>query len=439
MTAISPHSRFVLVALVALGLTGPARAEEPTNEKCPVMPDEKASTQYKAQHKGRTVYFCCDWCVKKFISNPTPYSANLEPAPEATPPAPVAPKPNPKIKTGWEWLGPVFAATEYCERHPGLAIYLGTIGLLVAVAVRVRRQTECAGHNRLARWLAPLRRPGTVAVLVLIGLCAELWRLKERADEEVTKARSAAATAPPVREPVVEKAPNTVSTKLLHWAWPQALEALPKGLKNTYYRGNDERSPKLFNGGDYRTVTFNVAVRTEDGRDLTPGTNLTDRTPRMRLEIVRAPNTARNFFKAGPMSEVFLAPLGENARGAAELKTDVPEQRWSVEVPFDGPVPAKDYARLNGVWGLCIGNPKSGPARATIHYYVQCVLHTQNGIVQPESSAWMVPVYPSPILHCPTADREWFSDRPIPEIPDGKNVTDPKLLGLPEEKNDGPK
>jgi len=55
-------------------------------------------------------------------------------------------------------------------------------------------------------------------------------------------------------------------------------------------------------------------------------------------------------------------------------------------------------------------------------------------VVRPESSAWMLPVFASPILHGANADREWFSDRPIPAIPDGKQSTDPKLLGLPEGK-----
>jgi len=78
-----------------------------------------------------------------------------------------------------------------------------------------------------------------------------------------------------------------------------------------------------------------------------------------------------------------------------------------------------------------VGQSKPGLS-AMIHYYIQAIFHIQDGVVLPESTLWMIPVYPSPILQGPHADGEWFSDRPIPEIPDGKNVTDPKLLGLPE-------
>jgi hypothetical protein len=221
------------------------------------------------------------------------------------------------------------------------------------------------------------------------------------------------------------------SAKLLQWAWPQALHELPKGVRNTYYRGNDERSEKLFNGGNYRTATFHVALKAADGSDVQPGAKVGGQKLAVRFNIVRAPNTAPNFFKAEQMSQAFLASLDGNASDKVSLLTVVePDQRWGATVPV-GEANEKGYLRLTGVWGVCVGDLKGGIGGSMIHYYIQAVLHIQDGVLLPESTVWMIPVYPSPILHGPQADGHWFSDRPIPEIPDGKNVTDPKLLGLP--------
>ena len=46
----------------------------------------------------------------------------------------------------------------------------------------------------------------------------------------------------------------------------------PDRIGGTYYRGNDERSDKLYNGGVYRTCTFRLELRGSDGRRCRPAT-----------------------------------------------------------------------------------------------------------------------------------------------------------------------
>jgi YHS domain-containing protein len=405
------------------------------------MPDQKVETQFKTEHNGRTVYFCCGSCVQKFKANPAPYLSNLppeNPAANSDPTRVKTPPPNPPQKTGYEWFELALPIGEFCGRHQSLLIYLCVVFVVIAVAGRVRcRLSKCEHPGRAVRWLEPFTRGSTLVILVLIGVCGELWREATRAQAETEQARNATSeTTEQLQKQFRDEIARTkTSGKLFSWAWPQALHELPKGLKNTFYRGNDERSPKLFNGGNYRTVTFHVAARTEDGRDVTPGMNLAGQTLRMRLEIVRAPHTTPYFFTTDRMAQVFLLSLDERTAPPVALTPVTPEWRWVVEASFNQPSEPKGYTRLSKVWSLSVGDPK-GPNEAIPHYCVQCVIHTQDGVVQPKSSVWMIPVYPSPILHGPTADREWFSDRPIPEIPEGKNVTDPKLLGIPEEKKD---
>jgi YHS domain-containing protein len=433
MVTLTLGFQFAIATFISLAL---APAVLAANEMCPVIPTEKALPELKTDHNGRTIHFCCEGCVQKFKANPSPYLANLPPdnsSNNVDMSRIKPPPPNPPIATGLEWLEPVFKAVDFLERHQPLSIYIAGAGLLVMMAMRIRnRRAKRENPGRIFRWLEPLSRHSTLVILVLLGVCGELWRLTALAEAEAEQTRNnATEQVNQLQEAISQAHAQGASTSnMLTWAWPQALHELPKGLKNTYYRGNDERSPKLFNGGNYRTATFHVSVRTPDGRDVTPGMNLAGQVPRVRLEIVRAPNTAPNFFTADQMSNTFLIPLDDPQADPAALSTVTPEQHWVAEAPFGRPGTEKGYTRLNRVWCVCVGVPKPRLSSAQIHYYIQCVMHTQDGVVQPESSAWMISVYPSPILHTATADQEWFSDRPIPEIPNGKNATDPKLLGI---------
>jgi uncharacterized membrane protein/YHS domain-containing protein len=54
------------------------RASQPAvNEWCPVMTEEKADPTITTVHRGKTVAFCCDTCLKKFLANPAKYEGRL--------------------------------------------------------------------------------------------------------------------------------------------------------------------------------------------------------------------------------------------------------------------------------------------------------------------------------------------------------------------------
>ena len=78
---------FVAVAAfaVAFSLAEMSMAMEPViNEWCPVMRDEKADPEIVVVYKGRTIAFCCDICVSKFLGNPQKYVVRLPPLPGAS-------------------------------------------------------------------------------------------------------------------------------------------------------------------------------------------------------------------------------------------------------------------------------------------------------------------------------------------------------------------
>ncbi len=62
----------------AIGLTALATPpEDALNEWCPVMTEEKVDPAITTLHRGKTVAFCCDICLKKFLVNPVKYEETL--------------------------------------------------------------------------------------------------------------------------------------------------------------------------------------------------------------------------------------------------------------------------------------------------------------------------------------------------------------------------
>ena len=62
----------------------------------------------------------------------------------------------------------------------------------------------------------------------------------------------------------------------------------PKRVSATYYRGNCERNKELFNGGNYLTATFRVALCDASRHPLEVGDAVSD-SLLVRIEIERAP------------------------------------------------------------------------------------------------------------------------------------------------------
>lgn len=397
-----------LTLLAALAALPPAAAADPapTNPQCPVLPHLPAVAEHKAEYQGRTVYFCCEECVEKFKQNPAAYLAVLNAVtPNIPPPAADSPKHGPALELA-------IAVVEFGERHLWLGVYLLAVVIVVGFA---RRR-----GGRLGRL-------SVLLVLVLAGVCGELVREVGREQSEAAAARESArkaATANPGKPPP--------SGEMLTWAWPQGFHELPRGLKQTYYRGNDERSPKLFNGGNYRTATFTLSVRTADGREVRASDNVGGQSLRLHLGIARAARTSPLLFKPDQMARVFFFPTAAPTAPPVPLAVVRPDWEWAAEWPVGEPVPPKGYAKQGGVWCMSMRpGPTPEPAAGVVHYYIQGALHFRDGVVAAESVVWMVPVMTSLILNGPRADGEWFSDRPIPEIT-GENATDPDLLGVPK-------
>ncbi len=212
----------------------------------------------------------------------------------------------------------------------------------------------------------------------------------------------------------------------------------PKQVAGTYYRGNCERNPALFNNGNYLTAVFHISLcdarhETVQEGDPTPADGVY-----LRMELERAPKTANQLFSKDLMASVFLSPkLYENISSPlheqpARLETLEEGQRWVAYVPLGSP---DARGNLDGLIYVYTGRIEKEMVHGTPHYGIKYELRFHEGRLSSDSDLWMNS-FGNPAVAMPEPPgkipyREWFDFRPIPPIT-GENSTDPKLLGVDE-------
>jgi len=69
----------VLISIFSVGL-GPlwSQSSDLFNPMCPVYTDEPSDREINVNHEGKSVYFCCKKCVRKFKENPDEFAKNIK-------------------------------------------------------------------------------------------------------------------------------------------------------------------------------------------------------------------------------------------------------------------------------------------------------------------------------------------------------------------------
>jgi hypothetical protein len=212
----------------------------------------------------------------------------------------------------------------------------------------------------------------------------------------------------------------------------------PKQLAGTYYRGNCERNPDLFNNGNYLTATFRIELCDSEHRPVAVGDPLPTGGLMVRVEIERAPGTAEVLFSKPMMASVFFSEKfygydsQESQEEPQQLETLEDAQRWVAYFPLGSPDAA---GKMKGLIYMYTGRTDKGVIRGDPHYAIRYDLEIVDGKLGAESALWMnsfgnwAVATPEPPGKIPF--REWFDYRPIPAIV-GENSKDPKLLGVEE-------
>jgi len=212
----------------------------------------------------------------------------------------------------------------------------------------------------------------------------------------------------------------------------------PKQVAGTYYRGNCERNPSLFNGGNYLTATFHVSLCDAQRRQLDVDKPIPPDGIFVRLEIERAPGTTDLLFSDELMASVALTKnfydsadslLRENP---VRLETIEANKRWVASFPIGKPT---EKPELDGVIYIYTGTVDDKTFSGTLQYGIQYQLRFTGGKLSPESDLWMDSfgngAFANPIPPGKLPYREWFDYRPMPVI-SGENTSDPELLGVDE-------
>ncbi len=344
-----------------------------------------------------------------------------------------------------EWLFP-FAdrfkryETEY---YYALPFGVGFLGLLFIVLVVLRvqgayRRGRPWTAGRLSAFTRLCDRIRTTELLMALLLAAAVVVMAAgRAHQLKIKERLA------VLQEANERASSPWSSTVYGYPPRPVRMDRPKRLSATYYRGNCERNPELFNYGNYLTSIFHVSLCDREHRPLGVG----DVVPRdgvfLRCEIQRAPGTTDLLFSPEAMAAVMFTPQHHESKESqleeepTRLETLEPGQRWVAYVPLKTPFERKPWADVIYVY---TGQVKDGKVHGTLHYGIAYQLIIADDKLTAESDLWMDSfgnsAFAPPSLPGLLPYHEWFTDQPLPVIV-GENSKDPKLLGIDEHVQKG--
>ena len=399
---------------------------------CPVMPERAALPEHSLTYKGRTIYFCCEDCKREFGNNPEKYAAGLpeQPAPEAA----------------GHVHGPGFGGGESTATESSLSRYGIAVLAILGSLILLRRIKKRSAKQAQQQKAVSTGRFAKVLCAVLLGLFIPLLYLFHH-----------------LRNYTFDK----IMIDVLHHATFHdygvppipAKPPVEKRIKATFYRGNDERDPRLFNGGDYLTSTFHVSLRTESGEDLSYGDVVAGKEVFLRVGIERAPHTPDFFYDDRMMNKMFLTKefdyfLGKDHPPDDKLGLTTLEklQSWEALYPL-GSVAGRGGEQSEGVVYICqevytslkefsamerlllagswpFGEARTERSGSRYHYALQYDLRFEDGVITADSDLWMGSLFRTrkvTLARLPIS--EWFSHEPIPPLP-ANQMDDPELLGL---------
>lgn len=314
----------LLLVAIALAITGRAQAEtccrhhadsdasnpaaSDSNVMCPVMPEELAEDSWTTVYRGRVIRFCCNNCVDTFRRNPEKFLSALPQFARAGQPEPGGYRINMNMLRF-------------------LALFIGSL-VVCGLSWHWNRRRVDAGKLTL---LKPLLIQAALALaiaatiqLTLRNQNLQLEMIKQRAVSDIHHATYYDYGVPPI---------------------PHRPEIAP-ALSATFYRGNDERSPILHNGGNYQTAVFDLQLEHADGRAVSPGDRLSADTLFLKFTIRKARNSPLRMYNNKIMDKIYLTKSYDPLMGWDEPIEDqrhicgtVPGEVWECRFPLAVSIP----------------------------------------------------------------------------------------------------
>ena len=392
------------------------------NDRCPVEPGEIAIERYQTEFRGVTVSFCCKDCIIEFDKSPEAYLAQLPQFDSAEDSAERSPM-----------LQAIDSAWNAGASVAGLSIGLAVIAILLLGRLALGKLANDGILHRAVRATTSARGLGVLLLLTFGGeaLSAHLQRhhTRQLIAEEDLEHSIHYTTFQEYGDPPLPSHPER-----------------PARLADTFYRGNDERNPALFNGGNYRTATFHIALCDREGAQLDHEAPALIDDLFLRVRFDRAPETPDYFWTAERMAKIYATSDAGRFHGrhteladAVPMDTVEPMQSWEFRYPIRPLLSADEAGPLRGVVYLCEQRFDDDERRVggRFHYAFQFDLRIIDGKLSAESDLWMGALYRKRSLRIwEIPEREWLSRDPVPTN-SGENPTDdPTLLGIKAYEDD---
>ena len=409
----------LLLLVSILARIPPCHAQQ-ANGSCPVLKDQPALSEYFVRYQGGQFHFCCEKCLQAFNLEPEKYLPTQRQTSATDAGSPVGPITR-KDASANEGSDAIW------DRLSGHNLVLISLSFLALVLWFLRRRSNRTKQGLGVPGELKISTFNTVLLALLIGIGWSYYRLRSEVYLNSLKDLVHFRTFEDFGSPPVPAKPP-----------------VPTRIKAQFYRGNDERSPLLPNGGHYRTATFDISLISKGGAELDYESDCRNQDPLVRFHISRAPYTADLFFEERLMKEIFLTQQSDPLLGyrtplenPVYLSVLVNMHQWEARYPI-GKISDPEPSIKTGIIYVAekrymddvLGRRRMIGSR--FHYAIQYRLYFRNGQITRESDIWMGALYRTrnfPAWRLPLS--EWFSHEPITVLPD-RNTEDPKLLGTDE-------
>jgi hypothetical protein len=194
------------------------------------------------------------------------------------------------------WIEPKLRAIDSVPYRQPVSIGGLLLGLLTLVVVRAHKQARRRGPET---WITRTATPARVAAVWLVGFVIAAAVVERGYRERALETAHGAVRNHLSRLKELEsQLAISLGSAVERFGDPPIPPRMnhPKAVSRTYYRGNCERNPSLFNGGNYCTCFFRVGYCSRDGRPLDVGDRVPEDGLAIRFEIERAPNSTEILF-----------------------------------------------------------------------------------------------------------------------------------------------
>ena len=253
---------FLILFLFSISISSGAKLN---NTRCPIEPTELSVEKFSATYDGDTIYFCCKECVDIFEASPKLFLQAIE-----------------DIKTKQQSFDNKPLSQKAFDSIWNFFFYLpGTSIIIIAGLILFILRKKIFVSSKINRGFK-----NAVIGLLFFDICYSQHLSSKNKKIEILE--------------------NEIhSTTFLEYGTPliPAISRQQPSLKKTYYRGNDERNPALYNGGNYRTAEFTIDLCNNLNEPANYDESINSKDLYLRVRIMKSPNTSKHFWEKDKMGK----------------------------------------------------------------------------------------------------------------------------------------